>query len=962
MFLLKDKKIRSIALKNLFRRKAQTLLIILGSMVGTAMITGSLGINDSMKFMLFSQTNRNIGETDLIVYKGNLPSQTHDPFEKGIVLQDFSSDDNSNLIQRLKSELHTDFVSEIYVMDINIFHGTNTISSIIDHSTVKIIAFDFNHPGIFPIDKGITADVIIDNTVFNLNSGDKSVISISKSTGKTLEIFNKKIPLSNYIFSNEELLRLNVFDSHTEQKKCVYMDLDYFYRLFPEKENRLNSILISNTGDWMNGRVLSARNINLFNQMNLQKREFHILDIKNEEIDDAGQANIGYVFLFLSFFSILAGLFLIINTFNMLAKERAKELGMLRAIGFLRRDINKLFFLEGIFYTIFSSGLGVLCGMFVSKYILGNITQYAFSLSNKFLDAIGSAVINITDIPEFKFYISPDSILISYIAGIVISMITIYFFSRKISNFNIVNAIKGIDEEKEKKTRLKNIFMYLLSFTGVVLTLYGNLANSTNLSYLGISLFLLTVALLLFYFTKKRKMNMIISVILYNFPIILLLYLSFRMNIDLELFPLQYLLLIIEKSLSILLALSLLCLNNLVLLRILLTKTHISKLFKPYVLKIGIAYPENERRKTALMIAMYSLVIYIIVLVSVIPYTQQKGIERSKDTIFWSYNAFVPDIFNSTSDELKNEIKNQSFIENVNELYTAILIENTDLPQQIFIADEQLHIDADIGTWYGKKSITSVDDALESMYQNKNQYIVLTNETALEKSDEREIELNKELNAEQLGIFVFNNISFFQGIVSNNKELFKDSNIIKYLFVKIKGENQSEISKNKELFKAYAEKQNIFVITDDDVIEISNVAIMGMIQILNGFLYFGMIIGIIGISITMYRAFLERKKVIGMLKAIGFTSKEIFSTFLFETTIIVVIGLFIGILSGITTSSLFNALLSDVGAPGGNILAIPWLVLGRTVIIFYICSLFSTFIPSFQASRLNPAEALKYYE
>lgn len=622
-----------------------------------------------------------------------------------------------------------------------------------------------------------------------------------------------------------------------------------------------------------------------------------------------------------------------------------------------------MFFLEGVFYTIFSSGLGVLCGILVSKFILGNITQYVFSLSNKFLDVIGNTLVNMADLPVFKFYISWDSVIISYLSGVIISLMTIYLFSRKISNFKIVNAVKGIEEEKESTSKLRNIICFLFIIFGIILMSYGYISEYLTLFYLGLSLFSLPLSVFLFHHTKKKHIKLLFASILYNTPLVILLIASFVINVKLEDYPFQYLLLILEKSGVFILSLSILFMNNLVLLRKVLTGTFLSKIFKPYVLKLGIAYPENERRKTALMIAMYSLVIYIIVLVSVIPYTQQKGIERSKETIFWSYNAFIPDLFNTSSENLKKELSSKPFIEKVNELYASIITDDFETRQQVFYSDVGLQINSDIGEWVGSGSVNSIDDALLSMEENYNQYIILrskSNDVAKIENIEDETSLNED--SELLGTFVFDNVTFFQGIVFNNPEVIENANTIKYLLVKVKGTTKEEIKNNKLLFRNFMEEKNLLAITDDDVIEISEVAITGMIQVLNGFLYFGMIIGIIGISITMYRAFLDRKKVIGMLKAIGFNGKEIFHTFLFETSIIVIVGLFIGILSGIITSSLVNALFSDIGAPGGNILSIPWIELGRTVLIFYIFSIISTLIPSFQASKLSPAEALKYYE
>ena len=78
LLLIKNKKIRKISYRNLFRKKTQTILIILGSMIGTAMITGSLGINDSMNLFLYSQIKDELGSVDEIIYRSSL----FEPFSK----------------------------------------------------------------------------------------------------------------------------------------------------------------------------------------------------------------------------------------------------------------------------------------------------------------------------------------------------------------------------------------------------------------------------------------------------------------------------------------------------------------------------------------------------------------------------------------------------------------------------------------------------------------------------------------------------------------------------------------------------------------------------------------------------------------------------------------------------------------------------------------------------------------
>ena len=50
----------------------------------------------------------------------------------------------------------------------------------------------------------------------------------------------------------------------------------------------------------------------------------------------------------------------------------------------------------------------------------------------------------------------------------------------------------------------------------------------------------------------------------------------------------------------------------------------------------------------------------------------------------------------------------------------------------------------------------------------------------------------------------------------------------------------------------------------------------------------------------------------------------------------------------------FNTLSPDQGFP------IPWLQIGGVVVLAYLFSLLTTLLPAYQASRIYPAEALRY--
>ncbi|MFQ5944833.1 MAG: FtsX-like permease family protein [Anaerolineae bacterium] len=75
----------------------------------------------------------------------------------------------------------------------------------------------------------------------------------------------------------------------------------------------------------------------------------------------------------LAFFSAVAafvGSFLIYNTFSMTVVERTREIGLLRTVGAMRRQIMELVFLEALFLGAFGAGLGVLAGIALSRGLM----------------------------------------------------------------------------------------------------------------------------------------------------------------------------------------------------------------------------------------------------------------------------------------------------------------------------------------------------------------------------------------------------------------------------------------------------------------------------------------------------------------------------------------------------------------------------------------------------------------
>jgi len=126
-----------------------------------------------------------------------------------------------------------------------------------------------------------------------------------------------------------------------------------------------------------------------------------------------------------------------------------------------------------------------------------------------------------------------------------------------------------------------------------------------------------------------------------------------------------------------------------------------------------------------------------------------------------------------------------------------------------------------------------------------------------------------------------------------------------------------------------------------------------------GFLGIGLLIGIAGIGIISYRNVIERRQQIGMLRAIGFKKSMIAKSFLIETSFVIILGIVIGVVLGIATGwQMFNEEYADTGAE----FVIPWTSLIVISVIAYVATLIFTFYPSIKASKIPPAEALRYIE
>ena len=132
----------------------------------------------------------------------------------------------------------------------------------------------------------------------------------------------------------------------------------------------------------------------------------------------------------------------------------------------------------------------------------------------------------------------------------------------------------------------------------------------------------------------------------------------------------------------------------------------------------------------------------------------------------------------------------------------------------------------------------------------------------------------------------------------------------------------------------------------------------GFFQLMQGFLALGLLVGIAGLGVVMVRAVRERRRTIGVLRAIGFPARTVLRAFLIESGFVVTEGLLVGAgLAIVTSYLLFTNYVSFSGLGIG--FPVPWGVIGVLLAVSALASILATLGPARAASRIRPAVALR---
>lgn len=409
-----------LGLRNLTRRKGQTILIISGLALSTLIMTSALGIGDTVDFSVRSGVYESLGGIDVQItttpvrqaeglgFGGGGPA----PAPGGDAASWFSAGIAPAVASLVGdgADSAVDGVAPLAIQTLPVVNsGTNLSEAAVEIRGIGMVTGEglLEPAGLSDLAAG---EVLVNTSLadrLDVSPGDELLLIKGRPTPV---IVAAVVPDGELAGSGPALIQ----------------PLASVQELFGQPE-MITALMVSNVGDAESGSAGSATTVA---QLTDLVDGLTINPVKQDQLDAAAASAEFITTLFVTFgtFSILSGILLIFLIFSVLAAERRSELGMGRAVGLQRSDLVRQFVTEGLAYDAVAALVGATAGVIAALLLAGIITRL-----------LGAGDLEIT--PR----VSPRSVAIGYSLGLVISFVTITLSAIRVSRVNIIAAIRDLD-------------------------------------------------------------------------------------------------------------------------------------------------------------------------------------------------------------------------------------------------------------------------------------------------------------------------------------------------------------------------------------------------------------------------------------------------------------------------------------------------------------------------------------
>ncbi|MFC1866295.1 ABC transporter permease [Chloroflexota bacterium] len=958
---MRNRVIFKLAVRNAPRRRAQAGLIVLGLMLATLLFSASLTTGDTLAHSMRIQALKQIGEVDVVVQaeareaSGQPVYFEQDYFET--IRQGLEGISAVDGIAPLVSE-----VAPIVALDTGLNEAQVNILGYAEKWMSGFDRLEDEQRELLSLSNLAPGQVFISSELAN---------ELSIDPGDTVYTYLGSVP------TVLEVSRVYQKGANPAGEFSLVMPLAELQAL-TDNEGKINYIIITNQGGAVQGAQHTETVLSGLEPL-LEGSPLEADPVKQDILDNADAAGSMFSSIFLLFgqFSIAAGILLIFLIFIMLAAERKSELGIMRAVGAQRGHIVRMFAFEGAIYTLIAAAIGSVLGV-AAGWGMVRIIAVAFGQTDFGL--------------QLTFSFNWQSLVIAYTMGMVLTFVVVMVSSWRVSRLNIVRAIRDIAEPKLSRKTIKGLVLtILLPVAGVFLAISGIQSEQLAFFMLGVSFVIIGLPLLARRFGMPERIAFTVAglglVVWWLLPSSVLESVLPEMQQGMEMFFLIGIMLVIGAVWTVIY-------NSDILLMVVVRLFGRIKGLPP-ILKTAVSYPMQNRFRTGITLAMFSLVVFTLVVMSFL--TSSVGmIFGDAETLSGGYDIRastgysnpIPDIhvalqsadgvttsdfqaigtLNGAPVKAKQEETDQEladiYLQGVDLGYTdsvnyefAMMAGDYDSPKEVWQALQEepgtAVVSAELvpskeGSNMGGPAL---DFQLEGFFIEDD---ILPEVFILMQDPHTGIEQSLHV------IGVLDQQSFYAyGVVTSqdtvNSLFSQPAPPLSYMFQLKDGIDAETTAKALEI--TFVENGMQAVVIAEEISETASASSM-FFNLLQGFMGLGLLVGIAALGVIAARSVVERRKQIGVLRAIGFQKSMVQFSFMLESSFVALLGIFLGIALGAGLSVQIIDSMSE--GVEGITYQVPWVNILVIAVIAYGASLLTTYLPARQASKVYPAEALRF--
>jgi putative ABC transport system permease protein len=958
-----------LSIRNIRRRIGRSALIVVGLMLATTIISAAFNTGDTIAETIHSEVIISLGNIDEVISAQEEGDIEITGETTGLAFFDESKFDEINAAAAGNGDI--DGVMPAIWEGVGIQNTTTRQTE----PRASVFAPDPAH-----MDGFGTIHDTDGNTVLMSDVSDSEVLineemrdELDAEVGHELDVYG---PAGAKSVRVKAVIRYDGSGT-TSFEPGLMMPLESAQALF-QKPGEIEHILISNAGGAVSGAGLTEEVIESLTPA-LESANLSIEPTKRDDLKEAADQADAFSAFFVTFgsFSIAAGIMLIFLIFVMLAAERKPEMGISRAIGTERRHLVETFTLEGLAYDMFAAAVGAFLGVGVS-WAMGSIMSAALS-------DFGI---------ELERTLNLQSLVTAYVIGVVLTFIVVTFSAWRVSVLNIVTAIRNLPDPAKKTGRASIIWGLLFLALGALMT-WAGLQSAQALPFLlGVSLIILAAVPVL-------RWSRVPDAVAYTVPAIVLLVWWLlpsdaldrwlpEMSADFNIFITSGLVMVTASTWIVMYN------SDRLIARVAPVLSRISGVAP--VLRTAIAYPLTNRFRTGMTLAMFTLVVFTLV-VGVVTTGAFTNAFDDINTYGGGFDMRAETVRINPVDDLRSELASNPDIDEADVEVVAgqslVAIEgrqaNTDNEPAAYplrgysreFFDNTTYKLGAIARGYNSPSAVwsavrdnpnlAVIDSLPVPRRENFSFGAPETDFKVEGFyfddgvfDPFDVVIRDPVSGAERTVTIIGVLPdtapwFMIGISVSQDAVDaafpEQSKPNAHLIALRDGADAAGISDALESqFLANGMQATVLREELDDLVSFNKT----FNYVVEGFLGLGLIVGVAALGVISARSVVERRHEIGVMRAIGFESGRVQASFLIEACMVAVVGIVVGTALGLGIS--FNIIRDTKAEASWENLeyTVPWLALGVIFAIVIAASLLAAYLPARQASRVYPAEALRY--